>query len=297
MLEFKNVGFGSADELKKYFEYAGSRLCDYSAGVTLMWRNYFGYRYAVYNDTLILEGDYSYAGRAFCMPVGKDPQGALDALEAYCASLRRELRFANIGKNDLPLLLERYVGAQPESDRDWADYLYLASDLAEFSGKRYHGQKNHKNRFYKLYKDAAVISFSELSDAELSGFFDAYFARKDASDPTFAEDKRICGELVSARTHYGFFGVALKVGGQTVGVALGEKIKDTLYEHTEKALTEYSGVYPALISAFAQCGVKLGAKYINREEDAGSEGLRISKLALHPTELLEKYTLSAGFLK
>ena len=52
----------------------------------------------------------------------------------------------------LPALEARYGSRlRVHSDRDWADYLYLAKDLMTFSGKKLHGQKNHLNRFKKEF--------------------------------------------------------------------------------------------------------------------------------------------------
>lgn len=38
--------------------------------------------------------------------------------------------------------------------RVWRDYIYAAEDLRDFAGRRYSGQRNHINKFRKLYPDA-----------------------------------------------------------------------------------------------------------------------------------------------
>lgn len=57
---------------------------------------------------------------------------------------------------------------------------------------------------------------------------------------------------------------------------------DTLIIHIEKADIAYEGVYQALVNEYAKCFVTPGVRYINREEDAGDEGLRRSKESYHP---------------
>ena len=41
-----------------------------------------------------------------------------------------------------------------DNDRLWQDYLYRAEDFITFAGRRYSGQRNHINKFRKLYPDA-----------------------------------------------------------------------------------------------------------------------------------------------
>ena len=81
----------------------------------------------------------------------------------------------------------------------------------------------------------------------------------------------------------------LRVNGRVVGFSAGEIVGDTLIIHIEKADIAYEGVYQALVNEYAKCFVTPGVRYINREEDAGDEGLRRSKESYHPVRLLEKY--------
>ena len=81
----------------------------------------------------------------------------------------------------------------------------------------------------------------------------------------------------------------LRVNGRVAGFSAGEIVGDTLIIHIEKADIAYEGVYQALVNEYAKCFVTPGVRYINREEDAGDEGLRRSKESYHPVRLLEKY--------
>ena len=88
---------------------------------------------------------------------------------------------------------------------------------------------------------------------------------------------------------YGFLGGAVWVEDRIVAMALGEKQGDTLYVHIEKADVSYHGAYQMIVREFSRyaCTDEIG--YINREDDAGDEGLRKSKLAWRPCGLLDKY--------
>jgi hypothetical protein len=86
----------------------------------------------------------------------------------------------------------------------------------------------------------------------------------------------------------GLTGGMLKIDGQVVAFALGEPISDdTFVVHIEKAFGDIQGAYPMINQQFAEheCSEY---KYINREDDAGSEGLRKAKLSYRPAFLIEK---------
>ena len=72
--------------------------------------------------------------------------------------------------------------------------------------------------------------------------------------------------------------------GRLVAMSLAEKCGDTLIIHVEKALYSHQGAYPTLVQAFA---AHFGGDctYINREDDAGDQGLRTSKLQYLPEHL------------
>ncbi|HAY72398.1 MAG TPA: hypothetical protein DCY31_00830, partial [Ruminococcaceae bacterium] len=70
----------------------------------------------------------------------------------------------------------------------------------------------------------------------------------------------------------------------------GERLNDdTFVTHFEKAYSDIRGAYPMINQLFAQT-LLTDYKYINREDDVGSEGLRSAKLSYHPEFLVEKYS-------
>jgi hypothetical protein len=66
--------------------------------------------------------------------------------------------------------------------------------------------------------------------------------------------------------------------------------RDMLFEHVEKAMPDVPGAYPAMAQAFVKAFPT--ARYLNREDDGGDEGLRYSKLSYKPLELREKYLVT-----
>ena len=102
-------------------------------------------------------------------------------------------------------------------------------------------------------------------------------------------------------------GGMLRSGGRLVAYTLGERLNsDTFIVHVEKAFSDVTGAYPMINvhveKAFSDVTgaypminrtflehEAAGLQYVNREDDAGDEGLRKAKLSYHPAYMLEKY--------
>ena len=87
----------------------------------------------------------------------------------------------------------------------------------------------------------------------------------------------------------GFLGLMLYKNGTLVAYSYGEPInRDTFCVHVEKADSEVRGAYQMINREFAReyC---TDYKLINREDDAGDEGLRRAKLSYYPTQAGRKF--------
>ena len=182
-------------------------------------------------------------------------------------------------------LAARYPYFRFSSPRVWRDYIYAAEDLCDFAGRRYSGQRNHINKFRKLYPDAAFRPLGKRDLPLITQFFrdyEAVFTK--ASDS--AKNELRCAEKMLRMTGSPHFLVGgMELDGKLLSVAMAERCGDTLQIHIEKALYGYEGVYPATVQAFAQEFAVDGVRWLNREDDAGDKGLRTSKLQYLPDHL------------
>jgi hypothetical protein len=81
----------------------------------------------------------------------------------------------------------------------------------------------------------------------------------------------------------------LRVDGEVVAYTVGEPLNsDTYIVHIEKAFSDIKGAYPMINQSFVLDRTEK-FKYINREDDAGDEGLRKAKLSYNPVFMIEKY--------
>ena len=290
MLTFTPVTQRDIARLRRYYKSCEYQLCEYSALVKLMWRSHLHPSWAEGAGCLIvrnfIDGQY-----CFDYPVpgpDGDEDAALTLIEDDCRERDIPLVLSVVPQDKAERLAARYPYFRFSSPRVWRDYIYAAEDLCDFAGRRYSGQRNHINKFRKLYPDAAFRPLGKIDLPLITQFFrdyEAVFTK--ASDS--AKNELRCAEKMLRMTGSPHFLVGgMELDGKLLSVAMAERCGDTLQIHIEKALYGYEGVYPATVQAFAQEFAVDGVRWLNREDDAGDKGLRTSKLQYLPAELGEK---------
>lgn len=294
MLEFKKLTLDDIENIRPYFLYSETRASDNTVGAVIMWRDYFSTEYAFDGGTLAVKFQQSNGPAAFLMPLGKDVLGTLEKIAAYCHenNIPTVIRVAT--NKDIELLGSLYnISISP--DIICNDYLYNASDLRSMAGRRYSGQRNHINQFKREYPDYYTKPLEAgVNVRQVREFFDRYNASKVNTGLIFSTERDKVYEVLDNYTEYGQTGLVLYAGGEIKAFSIGETIKDTLFTHIEKADTGCRGAYQMIVREYANYCVSAnpGIVYINREDDAGDEGLRKSKLSYHPCNIIEKFTVT-----
>jgi len=297
MLEFNPVNVKSTARLRKYYSGCPYRLAEYSLGVKLMWRHYWRSKWAEVADCLVVLNHTREQGYLFDYPVpltGRgDVDAALDAIESWCAAKGVFPTFGVVPEEERDRLLARYPYACVESSRIWQDYLYRTEDLATFAGRRYSGQRNHINKFRKLYPDAAFRPLTPDDSDALEVFWGEFHAafNKDAAiaKKELCAARKLCAQIGKPWLKAG----GIQWQGRLIAIALGEVCGSTLVCHVEKALPGFEGVYPTMVQSFA-AAYRGDTEWINREDDAGDAGLRTSKLQYRPADMGKKIHITVG---
>ena len=291
MLEFSKITIQNARDLKPYLNVQPFRSCDYTLGAVFQWRAYFRSAFTIVSGMLVMLATYPGEGTCFVYPVGNgDLNAALDAIEAHAKETGMPLRFCAVPKEALSQLCARYGSrAVVSTHRDWADYVYNASDLMDFPGKKYHTQRNHLNRFCKDNPSAVFVPVTEETLPAALAFLDEYELHAPLDKVIEAEEMKRAKELLADSLVLGQKAGYIDVSGTIVALSVGEVVGDTLHCHVEKARVDYAGSYQAIVSWFAKYAVEKDTVYINREDDSGEENLRYSKLAYRPICMIDKY--------
>ena len=293
MLEFEPFTLEGLIRIQPYL-HRGTQLCsDLTAGSLLMWQEGTDMRFCVWNDTFTVRQDVG-EQPAFSWPIGADPDGMIDELIAYTRENNLALRFFAID-GDLLETIGKDGRLQPFAhafDRSWSDYLYSFESAATFAGKKFSGQRNHINHFKKLYGEPEVRFLRPEDRPALDRMVALY--ENDHKDGFELEKLEFAGtkRLIDAYEKLGLYAACLVVGGEIAAFSIGEVIHDALVIHVEKALLKYEGAYPTMYNGFVRLvGDRLGhpLQLVNREDDSGNPGLRMSKLQYHPVGMVDKY--------
>ncbi|MFO7839509.1 MAG: phosphatidylglycerol lysyltransferase domain-containing protein [Desulfosalsimonadaceae bacterium] len=181
--------------------------------------------------------------------------------------------------------------AQPE--RDQFDYLYDARELRDLPGKRFHSKKNLVNQFKKKNSYSYLEMNAEMADRAMALQDDWCTWRLcESSSQLSAENNAIMRTLQNWGVLQKLMGGCIFVEDLIVAYTIGEMLTaDTLLIHFEKGCPEYKGAYQAINQLFLQQQPEQRVRQVNREQDAGDEGLKKAKLSYHPVDFLKKYRI------
>lgn len=296
MLAFTPILLTDATRLYKYYKHCTYRLCEYTAGVKLMWRHLYHYEYAEVCGCLVVRYQADDGRCIFEMPVPLpgvgDVDAALDEIDEWCINKGILPVFSPVPTGERERLLNRYPYTNVENVRLWQDYLYHSEDLSTFAGRRYSGQRNHINKFRKLYGDSArFVPLTKEDKPRLETFWDEFHVH--FNKDTIIAKKEVCyaRRLTRQVGKRWVKAGAIELDGRLIAISLAEVCGDTLVCHIEKALPQYEGIYPVMVQSFA-AHFSEGLRFINREDDAGERGLRTSKLQYLPAAMGEKLRIS-----
>jgi hypothetical protein len=174
-------------------------------------------------------------------------------------------------------------GCAVKEDRANFDYLYSREELASLAGRKFHKKKNLVNFFTWRYEHGEEPLTDDRVNDALSVLDSWRGAEESPGDYEAAkEGLERCDELQLC-------GGVYYVEGKPAAYILGEELNpDTFVIHFEKGVPGVKGLLQYVNQSFASI---LPARYrlINREQDLGEDGLRLSKESWRPVGQVKKY--------
>ncbi len=185
-----------------------------------------------------------------------------------------------------------------EYSRDWSEYIYDSQSIATYSGAKMAYKRRDFQRFGRDYAGRAEAVMMTPANIPAVRDFQAQWlkAKIDSSnDP--AEKAQVSGEDVGIQVAFddwsmlGLTGIVTLIDGDVKGYAYGAKLSDDyIDEINENCDHRIPNIYPFAKHEFSRLCCN-GIKYINFEEDTGSETLRSAKNHYKPAFLIDKYIL------
>ena len=274
MIAFRDITIQDKDTITAYTMNSCRRNCDLSFSNLCSWRFLYHTKFAIINNFLVFK---FWAGDelAYMMPVG---EGNLEeVLNELIEDARQEgepfcmLGVCSCMREDLEAFMPGQFGFTV--DRDYADYIYLRSDLATLKGKKFQSKRNHINKFRNTYPDYKYSPITKDRIQECLELEAKWCKANDCDQQEGTGNERRA--LIYALNHFeelGLTGGILHVNGQIVAFTFGMPInKETFGVHVEKADTSIDGAYAMINYEFAN-HIPEQYIYINKEEDLGIEG-------------------------
>lgn len=274
-----------------YLKKMRTRGCERTFSNLYLWARFYQLHFAEISHTMVfrtgMEGNYSYT-----CPIGEAEQirQAVEALLKDCQEKGYPFQLHAVSPEEFANLEELFPNRfEIIYSRDDADYIYETEKLIQLSGKKYHGKKNHINQFKAAHPD---WSYEPMTQENVEECFQMALRWREFNgceeDPE--KNKEMCVALNSLRLfeELELKGGLLRAGGEVIAYSIGEELsEDTFVVHIEKAYADIRGAYPMINQQFLEHEA-CKYRYVNREEDMGSEGLRKAKLSYHPIFMAEK---------
>ena len=175
-------------------------------------------------------------------------------------------------------------GCDVFEDRDNFDYLYLRSDMAQLTGRKFSKKRNLIKAFINNYSYEGKPLLEEHKNEALHVLEQWREERDDPGDYDAAR------EALEKMDELQLCGGIYYTDGKPIAYSLGEEfmLGSSFVIHFEKAVSGYKGLWQFVNQTFASI-LPDKYTYINREQDLGSEGLRSAKMSYKPVDFIHKY--------
>lgn len=281
---WKNIDISSKEIITKYTK-GLFEICDYNFVNLLTWSEGDNIQYKIENDILYMKGNYL-GESSYFFPISlnsceEDINIAIEKIleEGYSVEL--------IPEEWKDKLEDKYYF---EEQRPTFDYIYLMEEIAFLKGRKYIKKRNKINQFIKNN----IFKYEEIDKNNIElvkEFQESWMLEKEGYSIDELKKENIgIKTILENYFELNLCGGAIFVNNKIIAYTIGEKIKNQLFVYVEKADESYSGSYQAINAFFLQEN-KEEILTVNREDDAGLDGLRQAKESYFPYKLLKKYRI------
>lgn len=289
-IKFKHPELEDKEIINSFLKEDESRNCEMVFANIYLWsRTVYPVKYAIIEETLCFLSEAE--GDSVTFPIGKgDKKKVIRMLKAEYEKKGKEFKMHLIKKEQFLILQEMYgEEVYVEYDRDTADYVYETEKLINLSGKKYHGKKNHINRFLAAHEDWSYESITDENVEECIEMAKEW-GKLNGCDTNEEKNAELQVAIMGVQMlkELDLKGGLIRAEGKVIAFTFGGPVSsDTFGIHVEKAFADIQGAYPLINREFLKAEAA-EYTYVNREEDTGSEGLRKAKMSYHPAFLIEK---------
>ena len=284
--DFKPIKLEDKHLFDKHYEKYPPVHSDNLFTTMISWREYGKYKYAFLEDNLIIMSQVKNQVQ-FRPPSGKRKKEVFDKVLRLAKEQTSNYPFGLIDDQTKDWLLNNYPKLEFIPRRQFFDYIYLASNLADLPGSAYSKIRNRLNKFKRNF-EYSVEKISKENINELGEFLKRWCLWKDCeSDPLLENEKKAILYSMSHFFELKLSGIAMRINGEIEAIAVYEGMNpDTAVVHYEKGSPDFDGIYKAINQETAKI-IQKDFMFINRESDMNLPGLRKAKMSYRPHHMME----------
>ncbi|NHI91233.1 MAG: DUF2156 domain-containing protein [Candidatus Lokiarchaeota archaeon] len=263
-----------------------------------IWQDYYETKFFEWNDHLIIFSD-SFFQKSNSYKANKQNLFLLPPIGPSVAKIITNLyeEIVNIEVHRCPRNITEEIKTYPTfslnqltifDDRNNWDYVYDKNDLINLSGNKFYQKRKLLKRFNQKYKHKFQLLNEELLEDCKKLQLEWCNKNECMLNEDLQQEQKAILKAIDHYSELNYRGGVLFIEDECVAYTFGELLnKDTLVIHVEKAHVEYEGAYQAINNFFIKKCCK-DVKYVNREQDLGSPGLRQAKSTYNPHHMIEK---------
>ncbi|MEG1972563.1 MAG: phosphatidylglycerol lysyltransferase domain-containing protein [Oscillospiraceae bacterium] len=291
MLEYRYVQIEDREWVEKIFKKANRRGNEYTFSNLFNWSCPQNIKIAQYKENIIF--NHTEKDSVYSFPIGNGHLGeAVNLILDECSKKDKKVSFVNLDEYDAEILEQQFPHKFTiDEHRDDFDYIYESSDLSDLFGKKYHAKRNHISKFLRNYPNWKFekIDRDNIDKAKVM-VAKWYLQSEDKKEGTIKKEKIAVNNALKYYFELNLTGGILFVDDVAVAVSFGSPAcDDTFVVHAEKAFTEFDGAYTMVNREFSRF-LRPNYRYINREDDVGIAGLRLSKESYSPVFMYKRFT-------
>jgi len=288
LTDFKKVTLEDKPVFDAMYEKYPPVHSDYVFTTMLSWMAYSNYHYAVVDENIVILTKLKNKIR-LRPPLGRNNVELVKQTLALAARIKSDEPFGVVSATMKEWMATTFPQLRFIEHRDYFDYVYRSSDLANLPGSTYGKIRNRLNKFTKKNAYTTEIISEENMD-EVHEFFKRWCLWRDCeSNEILAHEKKAILYSMSHFFDLGLSGIVIRVNDRIEALAVYEKMSpDTAVVHYEKGSPYFDGIYKAINRETANI-LQNDVAFINRQEDMGIPGLRKAKMSYHPHHMVEVF--------
>lgn len=292
MLDFHKINLKDKELFDKYFRQRRYEGSESTFTNMYMWQECYNIRWTLIDGFLCFKAkidDVDYV----LPPYGATDQGidrAINTLMEYFAAHNLPFAMRAVTPEMKETIEQLFPGKFTFTEEsDVSDYVYLAENLINLAGRKYHRKRNHIKRFKKEHPNYRFAPLTkDLINPCIANLKEWCRQKGCEDDESLLCERDAIIAAFDAFDYLDYVGGVILVDGNVEAFTFGDQLnEDTVLIHVEKA-SDMNGIYQVINQEYLK-HYWGHMKYVNREEDLGIEGLRKSKQSYYPVKMVVKY--------